>query len=102
MSRVNLADIFWCDEEDIPGIEQAIRNANHGTDKNLYDDLRELGEEGFQSMTFSPEYGYMVVEVKQGDICYSKGMWQEYKHGSYLPLHKDPADCYETNQKPLK
>lgn len=61
MSRVNLADIFWCDEEDIPGIEQAIRNANHGTGKNLYDDLRKLGKEGFQSMVFSPKCGYMVA-----------------------------------------
>jgi superfamily I DNA/RNA helicase len=31
-----------------------------------------------------------VVEVKEGNIQYSNGQWQEFKNGRYSPLSKDP------------
>jgi hypothetical protein len=37
-----------------------------------------------------PQYGFVVVEVKQGHIQYYNGVWQESKNGTYQPLVKDP------------
>lgn len=39
-----------------------------------------------------PGLGYLVVEVKQGDIYFTKGKWHEFKDGSYRPLSKDPVE----------
>jgi len=38
-----------------------------------------------------PALGYVVIEVKQGDIRFFNGLWHEYKNGNYIPLHKDPV-----------
>lgn len=35
--------------------------------------------------------GYVVVEVKEGDVKYFNGQWHEFQVGGYLPLHKDPV-----------
>ena len=35
-----------------------------------------------------PQLGYLVVEVKQGMISYSNGVWHEFKHGQDSPLNK--------------
>ncbi len=37
-----------------------------------------------------PQLGYLVVEVKQGMISYSDGIWHEFKHGQDSPLNKEP------------
>ena len=39
-----------------------------------------------------PQLGYMVIEVKQGDICYFRGGWQEYKNNGEKELGKDPVE----------
>ncbi|MBU9713046.1 AAA family ATPase [Evansella tamaricis] len=35
-------------------------------------------------------YGFAVVEVKEGDVHYFNGVWQEMKNGQYRELSKDP------------
>lgn len=37
-----------------------------------------------------PNYGFVVVEVKEGEVQYSNGIWQEFKVGTYQQLSKDP------------
>ncbi|MGI6449056.1 MAG: nuclease-related domain-containing protein [Desulfitobacteriia bacterium] len=39
-----------------------------------------------------PALGYVVVEVKQGDIAYRGNQWCEFKNGEYQPMHKDPVE----------
>lgn len=39
-----------------------------------------------------PSLGFVVVEVKQGDISYMNGAWHEYKKADYQPLHKNPVE----------
>lgn len=39
-----------------------------------------------------PSLGYLVVEVKQGDISFINGKWCEFKKGDYQPLQKDPVE----------
>lgn len=39
-----------------------------------------------------PQLGYLVVEVKQGEVDYNNGQWYEYKKGNYQPMHKDPLE----------
>ena len=39
-----------------------------------------------------PALGFLVVEVKQGDIAYIDGAWQELKKNGYQPLHKNPVE----------
>ncbi|MEB3102053.1 nuclease-related domain-containing DEAD/DEAH box helicase [Ferviditalea candida] len=43
-----------------------------------------------------PSLGFTVVEVKQGDIAYINGQWNEFKNGGYQPLHKDPVQQART------
>ncbi|WP_245683854.1 AAA domain-containing protein [Vulcanibacillus modesticaldus] len=43
-----------------------------------------------------PLRGYIVVEVKQGNISYHNGRWYEIKDGNYQPLHKDPVEQART------
>jgi len=56
-------------------------------------------EEDFTSPTREADFiivhpclGYLVVEVKQGDIAYVNGRWCEFKRGDYRPLSKDPVE----------
>ena len=37
-----------------------------------------------------PALGYLVVEVKQGEIMYRDGCWWEHKDRDYIPIRKDP------------
>lgn len=53
-------------------------------------DEDKLGEADF--IIVHPKLGYVVVEVKQGDIRYNNGIWYEFKSGDYAPLHKDPVE----------
>jgi superfamily I DNA/RNA helicase len=39
-----------------------------------------------------PVLGFAVVEVKQGEIGFLNGQWQEFKYGTYQPLSKDPLE----------
>ncbi len=34
--------------------------------------------------------GFIVVEVKEGEVRYINGQWHEFKTGGYLPMSKDP------------
>src|SRR5690606_15670032 len=45
---------------------------------------------------FHPTHGFLVVEVKQGEIAYHAGQWYEVKQGGYLPLSKDPVEQART------
>lgn len=38
-----------------------------------------------------PGYGFVVVEVKEGEVSYFGGQWQEFKHSGFQPLSKDPV-----------
>ena len=37
-----------------------------------------------------PALGYLVVEVKQGEIMYQNGRWWEQRDRDYVPMRKDP------------
>jgi len=39
-----------------------------------------------------PQLGYMVIEVKQGDISCFRGGWQEFKNGNNCELGKNPIE----------
>lgn len=39
-----------------------------------------------------PALGFVVVEVKQGEVAFHGGQWQEYKNGDYQRMHKDPLE----------
>lgn len=39
-----------------------------------------------------PSLGYLVMEVKQGDIAYYNGSWHEYKENDYQSMHKNSVD----------
>ena len=43
-----------------------------------------------------PALGYVVVEVKQNNVGFHNGQWQEAKRGNYYPLHKDPVEQAQT------
>ena len=43
-----------------------------------------------------PQLGYMVIEVKQGDISCFRGEWQEFKNGSDTELGKNPVEQAES------
>jgi hypothetical protein len=40
--------------------------------------------------------GFVVVEVKEGDVAYTRGQWHEFKSGGYLPMYKDPVEQART------
>jgi len=40
--------------------------------------------------------GYVVVEVKEGEVRYFNGQWHEYRAGGYVPLYKDPIEQART------
>lgn len=42
-----------------------------------------------------PALGYLVIEVKQGEVAYREGQWQSHKNGVYAPL-KNPVDQART------
>jgi hypothetical protein len=46
--------------------------------------------------------GFVVVEVKEGDVAYTRGQWHEFKNGGYLPLYKDPVEQARTAMFKLK
>lgn len=39
-----------------------------------------------------PSLGYLVVEVKQGEISHRDGTWYELKNNGYVPLNKNPVN----------
>ncbi|MBS4031993.1 MAG: NERD domain-containing protein [Clostridiales bacterium] len=39
-----------------------------------------------------PALGYLVIEVKQGEVIYRDGQWQAEKNGVYAPLKKNPVE----------
>ncbi|KKM08721.1 hypothetical protein SY88_21605 [Clostridiales bacterium PH28_bin88] len=39
-----------------------------------------------------PGLGYLVVEVKQGEISYQNGIWYELKNRGYQPIKKNPVE----------
>jgi hypothetical protein len=43
-----------------------------------------------------PAAGFVVVEVKEGEVRYYNGQWHEFRTGGYLPLHKDPVEQART------
>jgi hypothetical protein len=43
-----------------------------------------------------PQFGFVVVEVKQGHIQYYNGAWQEHKNGRYQELSKNPLEQART------
>lgn len=58
------------------------------------DDLYGLREADF--VIVLPQYGFVVVEVKQGHIQYYNGAWQEHKNGRYQVLSKNPLEQART------
>ncbi|MBS4024534.1 MAG: NERD domain-containing protein [Clostridia bacterium] len=42
-----------------------------------------------------PALGYLVIEVKQGEISYFNNCWYEYKNNNYTPLSKNPVEQAE-------
>jgi len=55
----------------------------------------EAGRDSIREADFvivHPSFGYVVVEVKQGEVSYNNGVWCEYKNGSYRPMHKNPEE----------
>lgn len=40
--------------------------------------------------------GFIVVEVKEGDVKYFNGQWHEFQTGGYSPLYKDPVEQART------
>lgn len=57
------------------------------------DPTQRQGEADF--VIVHPSLGYLVIEVKQGDVVYANGRWHEYKGGGYRPMAKDPAEQAE-------
>ena len=43
-----------------------------------------------------PQLGYIVIEVKQGDISCFRGEWQEFKKGTECELGKNPIEQAES------
>lgn len=39
-----------------------------------------------------PALGFLVIEVKQGDILYADGVWQEFKNGRFQPMKRNPVE----------
>jgi ATP:corrinoid adenosyltransferase len=68
----------------------------------LYSYTYQLGDEvreKFREADFvivHPSLGYVVVEVKQGEINYQDGQWYELKAGEYYPLSKNPVEQAKT------
>jgi hypothetical protein len=59
--------------------------------KYLQDFSKDLVREA-DFIIIHPQLGFLVVEVKQGDIAFHNGQWHEVKQGGYLPLHKNPVE----------
>lgn len=59
-------------------------------EQNLDEETQGLKEADF--VIVHPSLGYLVVEVKQGDIAYFNRMWCKYAKGNYYPLSKDPVE----------
>lgn len=49
-----------------------------------------------------PQMGFLVVEVKQGDIRYHQGEWLEFKNGDYSRMHKDPLQQAENSMHAIR
>ncbi len=62
-------------------------------------DFQAIGEADF--VIVHPELGYVVFEVKQGNIMYANGQWHEFKPSksgashNTQPMAKDPVDQAE-------
>ena len=55
-----------------------------------YDVRESIREADF--VIVHPALGYVVTEVKQGDIAYRDNQWCEFKKSEYQPMHKDPVE----------
>lgn len=58
--------------------------------KHDYGSEEQIKETDF--VIIHPNIGFVVVEVKQGDIGFFNGEWCEFKKHDYKPLHKNPVD----------
>lgn len=58
------------------------------------DGLEKLREADF--VIAHAALGFVVVEVKQGQIGYQNNAWHEFKNGSNQPMHKDPLEQART------
>lgn len=59
-------------------------------DKQRTEDFDVICEADF--VIVHPAIGFIVVEVKSGEIDYRNGIWSEYKGGSYCELHRNPVE----------
>jgi len=58
-------------------------------DQEAPDQTAQIGEADF--VIVHPSLGFVVVEVKEGDIMYSRRTWYEYKESGYQKMKKDPV-----------
>lgn len=55
----------------------------------------DAGEEEIREADFvlvHPSWGFLVVEVKQGEVFYANGLWHEFKGNGYQPMKKNPVE----------
>ena len=59
-------------------------------DERSSEDFDVIREADF--VILHPAIGFIVVEVKSGEIDYRNGVWSEYKNGGYKELNKNPVE----------
>lgn len=79
--------LFYGAAADLPDDYTVLHSYKFRSAEDEYDSIREA-----DFIIVHPSFGYVVVEVKQGDVSYNNGIWYEYKNGSYQPLHDNPEE----------
>lgn len=89
----NGENLFYQAAASLPNNYTVLYSYKYKTDElaNTPDTIREA-----DFVIVHPALGYLVIEVKQGEIAYNNGAWYEYKSGDYRPLRKNPVEQAES------
>jgi hypothetical protein len=79
--------VFYSTAQMLPNTYTIFYSYKYYPDDQQGDQIREA-----DFVIVHPMLGYLVIEVKQGEVNYNNGRWYEYKKNGYQPMNKDPLE----------
>ncbi len=79
--------LFYGAAAQLPDDYTVLYSYKFRSEDDEFDSIREA-----DFIIVHPSFGYVVVEVKQGDVSFNNGIWYEYKNGSYQPMRDNPEE----------
>jgi len=79
--------LFYGAAAGLPDDYTVLYSYKYRSEDDEFDSIREA-----DFIIVHPSFGYVVVEVKQGDVSFNSGIWYEYKNGSYQPMRDNPEE----------